>query len=258
MTDFFVLPLWAIFVVSVIGIAVAIEGGRALGRRAKRLGGDNVGTLEAAILGLLALIIGFTVAISISRHDGRRDAIVQEANAIGTVGLRASLLPAPHGATALALLRAYAEVRLDLTQAIEKPAESRVAIARSNSILSDLWLSAKAVVLVNESMVPTGLYVQALNELIDDQETRLAAMRSRVPRIVLVALYGIAMVANGFVGYASGLERPRRRLPSYILGLLIAAVILLIQDLDRPGEGFILTSQQPLIDAVEALRAIRD
>lgn len=256
MTAFLTLPLATIFAVSVLAMAASIEAGRMLGRWAHRRGGDDISTLEGAVLGLLALIIGFTVAISISRYDLRREAILQEANAIGTAALRASLLPSPHDAEALAALRRYTALRETLTGAIDRPAELQAVIDGSNAILDDLWRGARAVAAVNDAMVPTGLYIQALNELIDNQETRLAALRSRVPPIVLAALYGIALVANAFVGYAGGQGATRRRLPLHIVGLLIAAVILLIQDLDRPNAGFIVTSQQPLIDAAAALRSI--
>ena len=77
------------------------KSSRLLGVRATGRGGDNVSTLEGAILGLLALMIGFTFAMALSRFEARRDAVLNEANAIGTTALRARLLPAPHGAEAL-------------------------------------------------------------------------------------------------------------------------------------------------------------
>ena len=45
---------------------------------------DNVPTLEGAVLGLLALMIGFTFAMALSRYEARVDAVANEANAIGT------------------------------------------------------------------------------------------------------------------------------------------------------------------------------
>jgi hypothetical protein len=36
---------------------------------------------------------------------------------------------------------------------------------------------------------------------------------------------------------------------------VICAVILLIQDLDRPSTGFITTSQQPMIDTAATIAA---
>src|SRR3954462_12096469 len=54
---------------------------------------------------------------------------------------------------------------------------------------------------------------------------RLAAFHSRVPNIVLLALYGVATVASAFAGYAAGLGARPSRLPVYLMGLVICAVI---------------------------------
>ncbi len=99
---------------------------------------------------------------------------------------------------------------------------------------------------------------QALNEMIDEQGRRLAALRNRVPNIVLLALYGIAAVATAFAAYGSGLEARRIRLPIYLMALLLSAVILLIIDLDRPTAGFIAVSQQPMIDTAASIAAFTD
>ena len=142
LTDY---ALLSIFLVSLIVVLTASEIGRWLGLRARDRGGDNVATLEAAVLGLLALMLGFTFAMALSRFEDRRDAILHEANAIGTTALRARLLPAPHNAEAIKLLRDYVQIRLDLTQRIPSPTELNAAIARSNAIQEGLWQRAQAV-----------------------------------------------------------------------------------------------------------------
>jgi hypothetical protein len=157
--------------------------------------------------------------------------------------LRARLLPAPHSSQVLKLLSEYVQVRLDITARVPSPTELNTAITRSNAIQEALWQQAKTVAAKDSGMVPTGLFIQTLNEMIDDQEKRLTAMRNQVPNIVLMALYRVATVASAFAGYASGLEAKRfGRLPICIIGILVSAVILLIQDLDRPGAGFIKVS----------------
>jgi hypothetical protein len=50
-------------------------------------------------------------------------------------------------------------------------------------------------------------------------------------------------------------ESRRSRLPVHSMGVLVAAVILLIQDLDRPSTGFIMVSQQPMMDAAAGIEA---
>jgi hypothetical protein len=110
----------------------------------------------------------------------------------------------------------------------------------------------------DNSMVPTGIFIKTLNEMIDNQAKRLAAVRSRVPNIVLLALLCVAIAANAFAGYASGLDVRRTRLPVYFTGVLFVAVILLVFDLDRPGAGFIDVSQQPMIDTAASIAGFTD
>ena len=149
------------------------------------------------------------------------------------------------------------QIRLAVVQA-GSLAEVTTAIDRSNAIQEALWHKAKAVAALDKNMVPTGLFIQTLNDMIDNQAKRLAALRNRVPNIVLLGLFSIAAVAGGFAGYASGLDSKQSRLPVYIMGLLVAVVILLILDLDRPGSGFIKNSQQPMIDTAASIAAFPD
>jgi hypothetical protein len=243
--------LITVFIASLAALLIASEIGHHFGSRA---GGEaNISTLEAAMLGLLALMIGFTFAMALTRFDERRAALLDEANSIGTAALRARLLPAPHGADSLKLLRDYVQIRLELTSHVPTAAEMHAAIVRSNEIQEALWSDVKLVMAKDNAVAPTALYIQALNEMFDNQEKRLTALRNRVPNTVILVLYGISVVVVGFSGYSSGAAERRWRLPVYIMGLLIAAVVLLIQDLDRPDAGIISVSQQPMVDTANAL-----
>lgn len=251
-------PLSVVFVVSLALIAAAGELGHWLGQRTTDHGGENVATLKAAILGLLALMIGFTFAMAQTRFELRRDTVLNEANAIGTAALRARLLPRPHNTQSLDLLREYVKVRLEITRRIPSPSEFSAAIGKSNAIQEALWQQARLVATKNDAMVPTGLFIQALNEMIDSQGKRVAAARSRVPNIVLLALYATAAVAIGYASYGRALEGREWRPAVYVTGILTAGVILLIQDLDKPSGGFINVSQQPMIDLAASLASYSD
>jgi hypothetical protein len=250
LTTVFLFGLAVILTTSEIGWQLAVKG--------PGQGGDNISTLESALLGLLALIIGFTFAMALSRFEARRDAVLNEANAIGTTALRARLLPEPHRSESLSLLREYVQIRLDIVQTGSSLVDAKTVVARSNKIQEALWQQAKAMAVKDKNLIPTGLFIQSLNEMIDNQGKRLAALRNRVPNIVLIGLFGIASVANGFVGYASGLDSKRTRLPVYLIGLLIAMVILLILDLDRPSSGFITNNQQAMQDTAASIGSFPD
>jgi hypothetical protein len=258
MIEFSDLPLGLIFAGSLVLILGASEIGRRFGLLASGPGRENTSTLESSILGLLALMIGFTFAMALSRFEARRDAVLNEANAIGTTALRARLLPAPHNTECLKLLREYVQIRLDITRRIPSPPEFDAAIARSNAIQEALWQQATAVAAKDTAIVPTGLFIQTLNEMIDNQEKRLNSAFNRVPNIVLIALYGVAIVASAFAGYSAGLEAERSRLSIYTMGVLVSAMILLIQDLDTPNAGFVTVSQQPMLNVAASILAFSD
>jgi hypothetical protein len=245
-------PLALIFPASVIALAAASEIGHRLGLRT---GAEeaNVLTLVAAVLGLLALMLSFTFDMAVARFDARRDAVLKEANAIGTAALRARLRPAPQDAESLRLLHDYVQIPLDVIGRVPTHADLEAAIDRANAIQERLWQGVNSVAAKDTGMVPTGLYVQALNDMFDAQESRLTAYRTLVPTVALWALYGIAATGIGYAGYASGIGKRRWRLPVYSMNVLVASVILLIQDIDRPDSGFISVSERPIVDAAKSI-----
>jgi hypothetical protein len=258
MLDLYNYPLPMVFVVGLALVLALSEIGWQLEARAVGRASSNLTTLESAMLGLLALMIAFTFSMALSRFEARRDAVLNEANAIGTTALRARLLPEPHRSETLKLLREYVQIRLDIARSGTSLAQQIAVINRSNAIQEALWQQTKAMAAKDKGLIPTGLFIESLNSMIDDQGKRLAALRSRVPNIVLLALFSIAAVAGAFAGYASGLDAKRTRLPVYLMGLVVSAVIFLILDLDRPSAGFITNNQQPMIDTAATIAAFSD
>src|SRR6476646_9423309 len=246
-----------IFSIGVVIVFLASEFGWRLGIRTKGHGANgNISALEQSLLGLLALIIGFIFLMALMRFEARREAVLNEANAIGTTALRARLLPAPHREESLKLLREYAQIRI--IPAGKSFAELSAIVDRSNHIQEALWQQVKALSAKDNNMVPTGLFILALNEMIDNQGKRLAALQNFIPHSVLLMLSGIASVACGFAVYASGLDPLLTRLPVFITAFLVCSVIFVILDLDRPNAGFVTISQQPMIDTVASLSAFSD
>ena len=70
---------------------------------------DEVQVLSTALV-LLALLLGFTFSMALSRYDERRGQVIQEANDIGTAWLRAGLYDSDAARQLQAKLHAYARV----------------------------------------------------------------------------------------------------------------------------------------------------
>jgi len=103
-----------------------------------------VGVRDGVIV-LLSLLLGFSLALALPRYNLRRQLIVDEANAIGTVSLRAQLLPDPVRSESLALLRDYVDARVQFSENGTASPLFAEATLRSHQLQAELWNQAKEV-----------------------------------------------------------------------------------------------------------------
>jgi hypothetical protein len=211
-------------------------------------------TLAAPAIGLLALMIGFTFSMALSRFDSRRSAMLNEANAIGTAALRGRLLPEPYSSTVAPLFKEYATLRVTKRRDSLESAAAKDATRRSLSIQESLWRTAMAAASENPQLVPSGLFLQALNTMIDVHEERLTAARAEVPFVVFVMLDGIALIAFGFAGYGLQLANGRCVVGMFLMVTMVGTVIMLVADLDRLQAGLITVDQSLLLDFINGSR----
>ena len=61
-------------------------------------------------------------------------------------------------------------------------------------------------------------------------------------------LFLIFIVSGGLIGYTSGLGQKRAYIPAVIFTFLVALVVFIIIDLDRPQSGIIKINHDSLID----------
>lgn len=249
-------PLPALLVIAMLLLWLALEGGYRFGQWRKSHAADEreqpVGGMVASILGLVALVLGFTFSLVASRFDARRMGVLEEANAIGTTFLRTSFLPESQQVESARLLREYVAARID---GVRDTSHAQQAIARSETLQTDLWAQAEASAKRDPSSIMTGLYIQSLNEVIDLHATRLLAMRSRVPLVLWIALCFLSTLGMASVGYQSALAGTRRSPAMLALVLAFSTVLYLIVDLDRGQEGLFRISQQPMLDLQRSIQA---
>src|SRR3954449_10067089 len=77
---------------------------------------EPLGVLQAALLGLVGLVLAFGLALAVGRYESRRVAVVDDANAIGTTYLRAQTLPEPVRTRSLQRLVRYTNSSIRLSQ----------------------------------------------------------------------------------------------------------------------------------------------
>jgi hypothetical protein len=242
------LPIGGVFIAFALVTLVCYEAGFRLGRWwQERTPGEQegpTGMLVGSILALQAFLLAVTIGMASDRFDARRGIVLAEANAIGTTYLRAGYLPEPASSEIRELLRQYVPLRIVVTDSTDIEAD----IASSNAILGQLWSIGEGVARTTDQGDLVSLFLDSLNETIDLHETRVTAANARVPETVVLLLVGGSALSLGMVGYSAGLTKRRGLLNAIVLVVALGAVIMIVVDLDRPREGFIQVSQQPLLD----------
>ncbi len=240
------LPLWVFFLVVLVVAFLATEIGHRLGAwRLKTRGSEpqaSLGTIVASVLGLLAFMLGFTFNVALSRFDERRTAILDDANAIGTTYLRADFFNEPQRSQVKRLLRQYVQVRVKGII----PEQLDEISSQSQALQTQLW--SLAGTLAKEKPNPiSGLFVSSLNDTIDMDSRRInIGIYARVPESVWIVLFAVSALSMIGVGYYCGQTGSRSWAEILLLVSTFALVTLLVADLDRPHEGFIRASQQPM------------
>ncbi len=244
--------LWLLGIVLFLLLAGVSTAGNLLRRRMRggAEGSEGEGYLLSAALALLALLIGFTFSLSLSRYDARRALVVTEANAIGTAWLRAGLAGDQSGPKLQSAVTHYADIRLRLP---ENGAAGADAIeGETGRAQAALWAEMRAA--TRETPPPiTSTILTSMNEMFDAASARRAERDAHIPGRVLEVLILYALMSAGIVGYVLGGSGKRHRAVTSILFLLLTLALLLILDLDRPWSGGITVSQQPMHDARAAM-----
>lgn len=258
MDTFWTWPLAAIVPLLLMAMVAAHEAGMRLHARLRRKAGDDAelssdeGFILSGVLGLLALLMGFSFSMALNRLEDRRDLMLQETSAVGYLAMLAEGLP-PERAQALKRdVAAYAGARL---AAAEMPdGTERVAAARKAADLrAPVAAQVRDVLRAGPDRPLLPALAKAYDTLEDTAVRRDALSQAHLPARVLWLLAAYAVISAAMLGYALAGARARHRVASTTLYLLIALAFAVILDLDRPRAGAIVVDQSPFERTVEAL-----
>jgi len=242
-----------VLVLSLVLLWFASNLGAFLGQRLRPLKEeerDDFGVVQAAILTLLALLIGFTFSISVSRYDQRKNYEEAEANAIGTEYVRANLLPAADAATVRDLLRKYLDQRILFYKARHKSELERIN-ASTALLQTELWSGVQAPALALPTPV-MALAVSGMNDVLNSQGYTQFAWGYHIPGEAWALMIVIALFSNLLVGY--GVHR-KNSLFFLALPLAVALAFFLIADIDSPRRGLVRVQPRNLVSLAQSLQA---
>src|SRR4051812_44274934 len=163
-----------VFGATALGLAI----GRSQRHKSQHLR-EPFAALQAALLGMVGLLLAFGLAMAVDRYENRRAAVVADANAIGTTYLRAQTLDEPARTASLAHLRAYTDASIRLSDNVPTSDAAKRTEAEGLRLQRELWnLAGRSLAAAPSDSAPR-LYVETLNEMIDMQTTRVAGLNNR-------------------------------------------------------------------------------
>jgi hypothetical protein len=233
-------------------MAAAEIGYRAGHRRHERTGETGRGhfsAVQASLLGLLALLLGFTFHMSSLRYQTRRELVMEDANGIAALDLRCRFLPEPTRKEFHQLLRQYVDVLVDATSLDRgaKREQMPQAIAQAEALHSQMCKLVRAAEPDDQLSWGTERMVSLLSEVLSIQRRRIEAYENRVPDTIIGLLFGAAIAAAGAVGYSGGLGKHRGVLASVMLTIFVSGTVYVILDLDQPRRGITQVNQTPML-----------
>jgi hypothetical protein len=227
-----------------------------LGHRVRHLSEslrEPFGVLQGALLGVVGLLLAFGLSLAVSRYEDRRSNIVSEANAIGTTYLRAQTLAEPIRSSSLDLLVRYTRIAIRVSDHVPGGDEANNARVQEERIERRLWaLAGEALDMAPTASAPR-LYVETLNEMIDGETVRVAALSNRVPTAVLVLeILGSALALGLLAAYLAIVGRGV--LAVLLASALVAFLLLVTADLDRPTRGMIQIPDSALTNQLASMK----
>src|SRR6478736_6934940 len=140
---FLSIPIWALLVGLTLLFLGAETAGERIGTKVSRETPDpvrgHVAATAGGVLGLLALLLGFSFSMAVNRFEVRRDLVATDANAIGTTWLRAGMLRPPHDTAVRRLLEEYVDGRVRLVSAGEASEVFDREVAHAEALQDTLW-----------------------------------------------------------------------------------------------------------------------
>lgn len=213
--------------------------------------------VEAAIFGLMGLMIAFTFSGAANRYELRRQLTVNEANAISTAYSHLDLLPVSSRQAALReKYRRYLETRIDVWKVLPDVDASIAKGAAATALQQEIWAETIAALAEAPSQVSI-VVLPALNTMISITTSSAIAALTHTPKAIMEMLILLGFVCSLLAGYAIA-DSQTRQVRIYLLAFaaVMTATIYVIFDLDYPRFGLIQIdfADQALLDVLSSMK----
>jgi hypothetical protein len=242
-----------------IGLIVCVQIGHFVGRRLPALkvkDKDAGGTLDAAVFGLLGLLLAFSFSDALSTYEVHRDLLAEEASAVSGAYARIDLLPAISQSPLRILMRQYVQARIDTYQAVIYSSAADATIARSRQLEEQIWKKAIDAAIASGNPAITNQVIDSFDKMFDAPVRQRAAQYRHPPLVIYVLMFTVAMMAALLAGYRMAAHPSLPIVHGVIFAAAVSITIYVIVDLEYPRFGFFNPdpTNRALVEILHGLR----
>lgn len=208
---------------------------------------------QAAIFGLIALLLAFSFSFAADRFEQRRALVVDEADAVGTAYAQIDFMPATQATAARALMRKYVAARLDVYAFVKNPWEEDRFVTVARTTEDRLWTMAAADVRNDPKNLAYLALARGFDTMGDVANEETAAINNHVPVAIVGMVVLCTLLGAALLGLTFGRVRAPNRAVSVIFCVLFAATVFTIVDLDHPRGGLLTIDVAPLQNALNSM-----
>ena len=250
---------WLVALVLAGGMFLSSRVGNTVGmRRESRVsdgGRGHFGGVQSALLGLLALLLGFTLHMADSRCEARRQLMLDDAVDLGSLNLRAGFLPEPRAVEFRQLLREYVDQHANAMylKGQRESAEFLAEVDRAEDLHRRMTAIVRAELQSGHPAPGIEPMVEQLGNALAVHRRWITAMETQVSPAIFALLCGAALAAAGIVGFSGGLTGHRAIVQSVLLAVFVTSIVFVIHDLDTPDHGLAQSERGPLLHLADLL-----
>lgn len=236
--------MWAFFLLMVAVQLGMKEVGYRFGLAKLRSGegkDEGVGLVSTSVYGLLAFALAFNLSMASTRFGERRDATLQEANAIGTLWLQATALDHPRAQAIAEAAKTYIALRQKSLESDWNAPEIEVLYTEISALQTEMW--GQLIGIQRDGVTPQTVQLEgSMNAMFDATTTTRFAVGQNVPGEVVGLLFVLTLVSMTMMGYQFGLFGHPHRILSATMILVWSVVLMTILDLGSARLGDIRVS----------------
>lgn len=207
-----------------------------------QIDGKSIKSMEAGLIGLFSLLIGFTFHFTATRYNSTKTVVIDEANDLGIAIIMADLYKPEDKAIFIKNFRIYLEAAIAYYDAeIDQSRKDQLIVILHESG-NKIWQHSSQLSHDKDYHMASKNMIPALKDMFKSAYQRQAIINSRMPDMIFIMLYIVSVTCVFVSGYTTRKSLAKERLLVFGFAAVSTLVLFIILDYDRPSRGLITDS----------------